>query len=623
MGAIMCIGVSVSNSVMLVTFANRNWQRGLQSLDAAKTAAKERLRPIMMTACAMIVGMVPMSLALESGSQMEAPLGRAVIGGLLVSTFATLLMLPPIFSLVIGEQSQFRHRLTQTTRRARTTIRKALKRPEKPAWSRVFSVRRLKTSNQVRLGKNILLQETNRMSALVGTDKLSRIFDRMLRACLVLVFGALIACGAKEQSAPAAHVDPAVQSVKPQRRTITRHVGQPAFIDAFERTSMYPRISGYIRKWNVDIGDVIKKDQVLAELFVPDLEAEYQQKQAEVVQEKAMIDVAEQSVGVAESKLESSRADLEKAQADIGAFQAAVDRWQSEVKRLTKMADDRVIDRQVLDESQKQLKSNISARAAAEAGVKAAEANIVSRQAEVSKARADVEAARATAKVGEANEQRYAALYSYTKLTAPYDGIVVVRNANTGDFVQPAGGDRSVSPTSSGGGEVRGDAIYVVARTDLVRVFVDVPEMDANHVSRGTEAHVRVQSLDDADFAGVVTRSSWALNTQTRTLRAEIDLPNPQAQLLPGMYAYAEVIVKRSDVLAVPLAAIAAEGNQNICYLLQNDKAIKTPVQTGGNDGQWIEVIKKQVAGKWVPLMATRKWLSANYQGSAGAKRFA
>ncbi len=102
MGTIMCIGVSVSNSVMLVTFTARDWQQGRPAAEAAVQGATERLRPILMTACAMVVGMIPMSLALESGSQMEAPLGRAVIGGLSVSTFGTLLMLPPIFALMIG-----------------------------------------------------------------------------------------------------------------------------------------------------------------------------------------------------------------------------------------------------------------------------------------------------------------------------------------------------------------------------------------------------------------------------------------------------------------------------------------------------------------------------------------
>ncbi len=102
MGTIMCIGVSVSNSVMLITFTARDWEAGAPALEAAKRGASERLRPILMTACAMIVGMVPMALALEKGSQMEAPLGRAVVGGLIVSTFTTLLILPAVFAILMG-----------------------------------------------------------------------------------------------------------------------------------------------------------------------------------------------------------------------------------------------------------------------------------------------------------------------------------------------------------------------------------------------------------------------------------------------------------------------------------------------------------------------------------------
>jgi multidrug efflux pump subunit AcrB len=105
MGSIMCLGVSVSNSVMLVTFMNNHWKEGAAAVDAAKVGASDRLRPILMTACAMTVGMVPMALALERGSQMQAPLGRAVIGGLVMSTFATLLVVPSIFALVIGRSA--------------------------------------------------------------------------------------------------------------------------------------------------------------------------------------------------------------------------------------------------------------------------------------------------------------------------------------------------------------------------------------------------------------------------------------------------------------------------------------------------------------------------------------
>jgi multidrug efflux pump subunit AcrB len=102
MGSIMCLGVSVSNSVMLVTFMNEHWKAGVSPTEAAIVGAGERLRPVLMTACAMTVGMVPMALALEKGSQMQAPLGRAVIGGLVMSTFATLLVVPSIFAVVMG-----------------------------------------------------------------------------------------------------------------------------------------------------------------------------------------------------------------------------------------------------------------------------------------------------------------------------------------------------------------------------------------------------------------------------------------------------------------------------------------------------------------------------------------
>jgi multidrug efflux pump subunit AcrB len=105
MGAIMCIGVSVSNSVMLVTFIAMEWHGGKVVPEAARSGAQDRLRPILMTACAMTIGMVPMALALEQGSEMQAPLGRAVIGGLVMSTFVTLFIVPSVFALLMGHKT--------------------------------------------------------------------------------------------------------------------------------------------------------------------------------------------------------------------------------------------------------------------------------------------------------------------------------------------------------------------------------------------------------------------------------------------------------------------------------------------------------------------------------------
>jgi multidrug efflux pump subunit AcrB len=105
MGAIMSIGVAVANAILLVTFAERTRKVGGTSASAAVNGASERLRPILMTSCAMIAGMVPMALGMGEGGEQTAPLGRAVIGGLTAATLATLFVLPSVFAVVMGKSS--------------------------------------------------------------------------------------------------------------------------------------------------------------------------------------------------------------------------------------------------------------------------------------------------------------------------------------------------------------------------------------------------------------------------------------------------------------------------------------------------------------------------------------
>jgi multidrug efflux pump subunit AcrB len=104
MGAIMSIGVATANSILLVTFAKQQSQHGYSAFDAAVSAGATRLRPIVMTAFAMIVGMLPMALGLGEGGEQNAPLARAVIGGLSMATFATLFFVPLMYSLVHGRR---------------------------------------------------------------------------------------------------------------------------------------------------------------------------------------------------------------------------------------------------------------------------------------------------------------------------------------------------------------------------------------------------------------------------------------------------------------------------------------------------------------------------------------
>jgi multidrug efflux pump subunit AcrB len=103
-GAIMCMGVATANSVLVVSFARERMDAGDNAFDAALQAGYTRLRPVIMTATAMIIGMVPMALGLGDGGEQNAPLGRAVIGGLIFATVATLFFVPTVFSLIHGRK---------------------------------------------------------------------------------------------------------------------------------------------------------------------------------------------------------------------------------------------------------------------------------------------------------------------------------------------------------------------------------------------------------------------------------------------------------------------------------------------------------------------------------------
>jgi multidrug efflux pump subunit AcrB len=105
-GSIMCVGVGTANSILVVSFAKEQMAEGKDPLGAALQAGFTRFRPVLMTALAMIIGMVPMALGLGEGGEQNAPLGRAVIGGLMFATIATLFFVPVFFSVLHGRHSR-------------------------------------------------------------------------------------------------------------------------------------------------------------------------------------------------------------------------------------------------------------------------------------------------------------------------------------------------------------------------------------------------------------------------------------------------------------------------------------------------------------------------------------
>ena len=122
MGSIMCMGVATANSILVVAFAKERLAHHGDAIEAAIEAGFTRFRPVLMTALAMIIGMIPMALGLGEGGEQNAPLGRAVIGGLLCATVATLMFVPAVFAIVHGSRTAGNSEVVEETQLDRSRL---------------------------------------------------------------------------------------------------------------------------------------------------------------------------------------------------------------------------------------------------------------------------------------------------------------------------------------------------------------------------------------------------------------------------------------------------------------------------------------------------------------------
>ena len=385
--------------------------------------------------------------------------------------------------------------------------------------------------------------------------------------------------GASRSGIPIARVE----TVRPERHTVRRSVGEPGQLEAFETTSLYANVQGYVKRWTVNIGAAVKKGQVLAELAVPELEAELRQKRAAVEQASAKHRQAGAAVEVAEANVKAARARLDEVRAGVGRAKADLARWQAEYKRVEQLFHARAQTGSLLDETRHKLHSSEAADDEVEAQVKTAESGVVQSQAELDRARSDLGAAAATIDVAKEDARRVEALLGYTRIEAPFDGIVIRRNVDTGQLTHPG---------------ATGEPLFIVARSDIVTIAVGIPEAFAPALNAGDRADVKLQAMNGRIVEGKVSRISWALDPKTRTIRAEIDLPNPGGTLLPGLYAYATIIVEEHpDVLTVPTTAVVKETGKSYCVAVVSGKAVRRAITTGLNDGTRTEVVSGLDAG--------------------------
>jgi RND family efflux transporter MFP subunit len=329
---------------------------------------------------------------------------------------------------------------------------------------------------------------------------------------------------------------PRVEVVHPRRVTVARRLQTNATLAAFEEADLFAKVTGYLSDVRVDIGDDVKAGQVLAVIDIPELEQQLAEDQAQLASKQSALETARRQV------------DHDRANRTLQDIT---------LKRQEALFKDQWVPAQMVDQTR-------ADAAVAKANVGVAKANRTLAAHQIDLAAATVEKTKA--------------LLAYSQIVAPFDGVVARRLVNRGDLVQAPTGTL-MTP------------LFTVQRIDTIRVFCDVPENDVPHLHIGDPAIVKPSGLEGKPFIGKVTRFSLRLDPETRSMRTEIDLPNSEERLYPGMYAQVSLEMNRHpDVLTVPAAAVGSDGDGSFVNTIADNRITRLAVKTGLTDNGRIEV---------------------------------
>ena len=435
------------------------------------------------------------------------------------------------------------------------------------------------------------------------------------RIPILMIFVAA-GCTPANTAKPAA--DTAVKTEVPTRRTMRLVIEQPATIEGFQEALLVAHVSGYVKSVDADIGKPpAKKGDTLAEINVPELLQEYEQKKALVQQASAEVDQAKAALAAAETNIKSMMAQVTEYRASQTRAAANFERWKSEYSRVEKLVSEKVIDPQIAAETLNQYRSANASKQEAEAKVDSTLALTAESEAKRDKARADVTAAEARVRVAKAEEGKLKAMTDYRFIKAPFDGVVMRRFVHPGAFLQP---------NASGGLA----PVFHFAQIDTLRIVIDIPEADAKYFASSQQqgllealvgavwcaqrqpATIQIPALKGPALPGHVARVSEALDPKTRTLRVEIDHANPDKKLLPGTFATVRFELAFADRLTLPASAIFIHADQPCCWRDVNGKAVRTPVKLGLRDGPLVEVLMMQRDSTWGAVKGDERVVVAN-----------
>jgi RND family efflux transporter MFP subunit len=349
--------------------------------------------------------------------------------------------------------------------------------------------------------------------------------------------------GCKRQASADAATQPIAAAVSVvQRGNISHMLSLAGQFQPYQVIDVHAKVSGYVRHIYVDIGDRVHAGQTLAVLEVPELNAQYRGSQSEQQRSMEQISIAKHEIS--------------RAEASHIALQANYDRLSQASK-----AQPGLIAEQELDD----------ARAKADAS-----------QAQVDTARSTLSAAEQQSDVAKADMERYGALQAYTTITAPLSGVVIWRYADTGALIQAG--------TSS---DSQSLPLVKLSQSDLLRLRLPVPEDAVGYIHNGDTVQIRVDALHRS-FTGKIVRFTRNVSLDTRTMETEVDVPNKDLSLDPGMYANTYVqLAHKENVLTIPLLAVQrGESGQTSVLVVDSQNRVHPRAVTLGIQGSLLAEVR-------------------------------
>jgi RND family efflux transporter MFP subunit len=311
-----------------------------------------------------------------------------------------------------------------------------------------------------------------------------------------------------------------VETVKVQRRPSKATLILPGETRGWYSSTIYARVTGYVARWLVDIGDSVKKDQVMAVIDTPDLDAQLDAAQAQM------------NASEAEAKVKETDADFAN---------TTYVRWQTSPKG--------AVSEQEREDKKSRYESSV----------------------------AQLNAAVARVNLDRANVERLRYLTRFKEVSAPYDGVITERRIDIGDLVTAG----STNTTS----------LFGIAQFDRIRVFANIPQSARVDLSVGQMAHIRAAELPNRTFEGAITRTSESEDPRARTLRVEIDLPNDDRALVPGVYVQVAFDLPSKLSIQVPAGALIFRGSGPQVAVIGEDNIVKfRDVRIARDDGKFVEI---------------------------------